>query len=230
MLKPRDPFLAWHEIIRVNISKPRWSPCRIRPVRRIRCYTQNPQLWTLLCLHKSQQTVHVTYVDTLEKQADTAVEAAVQALSFVRADLRVPARQNRTFQSDGLVSCGLLCLQWCERQSRDFMKVGQLPYVSSGRELAVRLMEWIAKLLQQRHLMEAKAAERDKPVNPDMPPLPPPDTPPPPCVPDEPAKTEGILFGCSKCSMLKSGCLACNPAKTVKHLVKTQPELFQSED
>ena len=60
-----------------------------------------------------------------------------------------------------------------------------------------------------------------------MPPWPTPDTL-PPCVPDEPAKTE--VFGCSKCKMLKSGCLACNPAKTVKHLVKTQPELFQSED
>ena len=190
-------------------------------------HSKNPQHWTLLCLKKSQQTVHVTYVDTLEKQADTAVEAAVQALSFVRADLRLPPRQNRTFQSDGW-SCGLLCLQWCERQSRDFMKVGQLPYVSSGRQLAVRLMEWLARLLQQRHLMEAKAAEGDKPVNTDMPPLPPPDTPPPPCVPDEPAKTE--VFGCSKCKMLKSGCLACSPAKTVKHLVKTQPELFQSED
>ena len=215
-------------------------------------HSAGPNHWSLLALRKTGKTgsstdeAEIQYFDSLKVQAETAKEAASKVLqTCFQAEKQLPAPINRFHQADGF-SCGLWCLQYMERQVREFLGCSQSTWQTAA-ELSQKLKSWQEAVLKEKalhkaaetvlaKLAEAKEADSEKP------PLPPPDAPPPDTSqPEETGKkkkkgkgpVENILgfdqqFGCSKCKYAQTGCKDCNPAKMLrwaeKQLVKDKAE------
>lgn len=201
-------------------------------------HSSAPQHWTLLSLSKAgsskEEQPEVQYFDTLKMQPETAKAAASTVLQVLQTETELPVPCNRFHQSDGF-SCGLWCLQYMERQAREFLGCSQSTWQTVG-ELSQKLQSWQEAVLKQKSLdkaakaLEAKKAAEKQPEA-ELPPLPPPEQPPPDSSKAEEAgktKKKGKVaqtklqlgwdeqFGCSKCKYSKTGCLACNPAKMLR--------------
>ena len=101
-----------------------------------------------------EEQPEILYFDTLKVQPDTAKEAASKVLqTCLQADKQLPAPSNRFHQADGF-SCGLWCLQYIERQAREFLGCSQSTW-QTGKERSQNLQSWQEAVLKRKSLHKA---------------------------------------------------------------------------